>query len=108
MTMWRELRAAWHGLRAHGFDEITLVHGGARGADTLAAAIWSQSGLPVEAHPADWNSFGGDAGTLRNERMVQLGADLCLAFPLGQSTGTRGCMDLAEKAGIPVREVASS
>jgi hypothetical protein len=34
--------------------------------------------------------------------MVSLGADVCLAFPLGASPGTRGCMNIAERAGIHV------
>jgi hypothetical protein len=33
--------------------------------------------------------------------MVELGADFCIGFPLGESKGTRGCMELARKAGIP-------
>lgn len=39
----------------------------------------------------------------RNAEMVNLGADVMLAFPLGQSAGTGGCMRLAEAGGIPVR-----
>jgi hypothetical protein len=38
--------------------------------------------------------------------MVSLGATLCIAFPLGASEGTRGCMRLAEAAGIPVLQCA--
>ena len=34
--------------------------------------------------------------------MVDLGADVCLAFPLGESRGTRDCMRRASEAGIPV------
>jgi hypothetical protein len=38
--------------------------------------------------------------------MVDLGADLVLAFPLGKSEGTRDCIRRATAAGIHVREVA--
>lgn len=34
--------------------------------------------------------------------MVDLGADLCLAFPLPDSRGTKDCMARAKKAGIKV------
>lgn len=82
-----------------------LVHGGARGADTIAAQefaeLFGERGT-VETHEADWDRYGPSAGPVRNAAMVALGADVCLAFPLGESRGTRGCMALAEKAGIPV------
>lgn len=55
-----------------------------------------------EPHPAAWNVFGKRAGHLRNEEMVERGADLCLAYPLGISPGTRGCMALASTAEIPI------
>lgn len=80
-----------------------LVHGAARGADTIAAELWAEQGLPTEAHPADWRAWGKRAGTLRNELMVDLGADICLAFPMSGSVGTRHCMRIAEAAGIPVK-----
>lgn len=69
----------------------------------MAAAQWELWGLPVEAHPADWRSCGRAAGLIRNQRMVDLGADLCLAFPLGESRGTWDCVARARKAGIEVR-----
>lgn len=86
-----------------------LVHGGCpTGADAIADEVWRDLmtrypplGTP-EVHPADWRKHGRAAGPKRNAHMVSLGADVCLAFPLGASRGTRGCMALAEKAGIPV------
>jgi hypothetical protein len=39
--------------------------------------------------------------------MVDLGADLCLAFPMPRSRGTWDCVRRAKKAGIVVRECAS-
>jgi hypothetical protein len=80
----------------------TVVHGGARGADRIAGEIAREFGCTVEIHPADWDGLGKAAGHRRNAEMVNAGADVCLAFPLGESRGTRGCMQLAEAAGIPV------
>lgn len=85
-----------------------LVHGDAYGADKSAEKCWAAlrndtgRDLTVERHRAEWTCYGRAAGHRRNAQMVALGADICLAFPLGESRGTRGCMALAEKAGIPV------
>ena len=92
-------------LRGFGFTRIVLVHGGARGADTLAAQIGRSIGLEIEAHPARWDVFGRAAGPVRNREMVELGADLVLAFPVGESQGTRGCMQLAQEKGCAVINV---
>ena len=88
-----------------GFDRITLVHGAARGTDQLAASVGKSMGFVLEAHPAQWNVHGKAAGPIRNKEMVDLGADLMLAFPRGSSRGTRGCMKLAAEAGIKVINV---
>lgn len=82
--------------------DVVVVHGGARGADALAGAVAHEWEFDVEVHPADWDRHGKSAGPRRNDAMVSLGADICLAFPLGESRGTRHCMAAAEKAGIPV------
>lgn len=88
-----------------GTDDIVLVHGDARGADSVAGWIWLDWGLPVERHPADWGTHGRMAGPIRNRKMVGLGADLCIAFPIGDSRGTRGCIKEAERAEITVKIV---
>lgn len=83
---------------------MIIVHGDAPGTDVIAGE-WTR--LPwkraiEEPHPADWDKYGKAAGPRRNQEMVDLGAELCLAFPLGESRGTRDCMRRAEAAGIPV------
>lgn len=102
------LRTAWMDLSAKEFgEEVVLVHGGAPGADTLAHNIWTQHGGPhIEVHPADWEQYGKAAGPIRNQEMVALGADLCLAFfDEHPNRGTHHCVSLAEAAGIPVRRI---
>lgn len=84
-----------------------LVHGGATGADTEAALHGQRLfNLQTEVHRADWKKYGKIAGPIRNKQMVELGADLCFAFPdhpKGHgSRGTWNCIDLAQQAGIPV------
>lgn len=93
-------------LRA-GCTEIVVVHGCAAGADMLAdrwvrdmRQFWP---LRAERHPANWKVHKNRAGFLRNQAMVQCGADVCLAFCLDDSRGTTQCGELAEREGIPTR-----
>lgn len=80
----------------------TLVHGGAVGADRMAAAIWRKLGGKLEDHIPDW-SQGRGAGVIRNTKMVDLGADLCLAFIRDNSRGASDCAFKAEMAKIPTK-----
>jgi hypothetical protein len=89
----------------YGNPEVTIVHGAAQGADKIAHQEAQKLGFFVEPHPADWEQHGKRAGYLRNEEMVKLGADLCIAFWDGRSNGTRHTMDLAEEHGIPVERI---
>lgn len=110
-------------------DDLTVVHGACKsGADSFADA-WAKwqttrSGVvrvTVEPHPAMWegpcrdacqenhrkpDARGWDicpaAGFYRNEDMVHLGADLCLAFIADESKGATHCARYAEAQGIPV------
>lgn len=102
------LKDARRRLADAGFDRIILVHGAARGADQLAASVGKSMGFVPEAHPAQWDVHGKAAGPIRNKEMVDLGADLMLAFPRGQSRGTRGCMQLAAEAGIEIVNVTET
>jgi len=56
----------------------------------------------VEVHDANWQKHGNAAGPIRNQEMVDLGADVVFAFPLGESRGTNDCIQRAVKANIPV------
>lgn len=83
--------------------DFTLVHGGAQGADLLAG-LWAVArGVEVEVHPAAWAQHGRRAGPLRNQYMLDLGADAVVAFPGGR--GTADMVARAEAAGVPVWRV---
>lgn len=55
-----------------------------------------------DPHPADWAGLGKAAGPIRNQQMVDAGADACFAFPTPASRGTLDCMARAWVRGIPV------
>lgn len=79
----------------------TLVHGAARGVDREAAKIALSLGCEVEPHPADWGGGAGrGAGMVRNQAMVDLGADYCFAFIRNSSPGASHCAGAAKRAGI--------
>lgn len=84
---------------------ITVVEGSATGADRLARRYANSQGFHVETHEAQWSSLGKRAGVIRNQKMVDLGADICLAFPLDDSRGTIDCVRRARKAGIEVKVI---
>lgn len=99
VTVAQAIREAW--LVAGRPYGVTVIHGGARGADYIAGVYAKRLGFTVEVHEADWENFGRSAGHIRNQEMVSKGADICLAFIKDESRGATMCAKLAEKAGIP-------
>ncbi len=85
--------------------DSVVVHGCARGADRIAGEEAQKWGLRVDEFPADWERDGKAAGFIRNQRMADAGADLCIAFWDGRSSGTKHMMERARQAGIPVEVV---
>ena len=88
-------------LEEHG-KNLVIVTGGASGADALAYKFAVCNGLEAETYPADWGKHGKSAGPIRNQQMVDTAPDEVLAFPHGESRGTRGCIKMAEVAGLKV------
>lgn len=80
---------------------MTIVHGGAPGLDSIVGVLAKSRGMQVEIHRADWHIHGNAAGFIRNQKMVDLGADLLVAYPLPEGKGTQDCIQRAVKARIP-------
>ena len=84
--------------------DITIVTGACpTGADAIAVSIAKTSGWTIENHPAEWGRYGKGAGPIRNSEMVNLGADVCLAFIKNNSKGATHTASLSKKAGIETR-----
>lgn len=86
----------------HGCNFTCIVHGAARGADTMAAKYAKLHNIEQKAYPADWNTHGKAAGMIRNRLMLTDNPDikLVVAFPGGR--GTQGMIRMAQRAGITV------
>jgi hypothetical protein len=93
--------------RGEAGTSYVLVHGQCPyGGVDLYAEQWAIArGFRFEAHPAKWGQFGKAAGAMRNTEMVNLGADVCFAFPGPNSRGTVDCAKKARAAGIPTLEI---
>jgi len=90
-------------LRKHPY--MFLIHGAARGADTLAAEWADSRRVPAKAYPAEWGKFGKQAGPIRNQQMIDDGKpDAVVAFPGG--AGTADMVERAKEHWLPVWEVA--
>ena len=89
-------------------DEIgpfAIVHGAAKGADSLASE-WAQAHQVEELpYPAQWSKYGRSAGPIRNEQMLnsETNIELVVAFPLKTSIGTWHMVNLAKARNIPTR-----
>ncbi|MER7500481.1 SLOG family protein [Nonomuraea pusilla] len=132
-TIWDALTGTIDQAASTGEHEFVVVHGHCpRGADAIAdfycedQAGWRDNMsqvLAVERHPADWATctaacpttwhrhtgrggftFCPLAGHHRNQHMVNLGADILLAFVKGNSRGATDCVRRARAAGIPTME----
>lgn len=90
--------------------KMTLIHGDAKGADRMAADIWTRifksRSIP---YPADWDKNGKRAGPIRNAYMLSDNRtiELVIAFSndLSISKGTQDMVKKALKAKIPVEVI---
>lgn len=97
------------------YDPVEVWHGGASGADQLAAQ-WAETWLErIEEFKADWKAHGRAAGPMRNQRMIDAAVQLrdkfgvrfiVAAFPGGR--GTADCVKRARAAGLNVLTVTDN
>ena len=51
-------------------DECIVIHGAARGADSIFAKAAESTHADVESYPAQWDTYGKSAGHRRNKQML--------------------------------------
>jgi hypothetical protein len=89
---------------------ITVIHGGATGADRIAGTAAYRLGFGTHVYPANWSKYKKGAGPTRNQLMLKENKiDLVLAFhdDLKNSKGTLDMVTRAIQAGIKVRHYRS-
>ena len=101
-------------------SEITIISGGAKGADLLGEKYAKEKGYKIKRIEADWdninvdvaiiktNNYGkaynANAGPQRNQKMANI-ADGLVAFWDGKSSGTKNMIDIATKMNLKVRVI---
>lgn len=81
-------------------DDLMIVHGGARGADSIAGEWCSSRMVPCLIVPAQWEKHGKAAGAIRNREMLRWNVSGVIAFPGGR--GTADMIAAARSAGVTV------
>ena len=81
-------------IKENNWNVTHVVSGGAKGADSLAE-LWAKlHKVPTIIHPADWDTYGKQAGYIRN-KLIVADADVVVAFWDLKSPGTKHSIDLA-------------
>ena len=84
-----------------GEADVTIVSGGAGGADRLGERYAKERGHGLKLCLADWKRYGKSAGPMRNTKMAR-NADMVVCFWDGESRGTKHMIATAESYGLRV------
>lgn len=93
-------------ISANGARDITIIHGGANGVDSMADTWAAATRTKKEVYPVtpeEWEKLGKSAGSIRNGFMLTKEPNLVLAFPGGN--GTADMVIRAEAAKVKVFKV---
>lgn len=91
-------------------DEVkpdVIIHGGARGADTLCGNWAELNCVAVFVYRADWRGKGKAAGPIRNQEMLDDNPNIELVIAFAGGRGTADMIRRARAKGIEVREIKS-
>lgn len=83
---------------------ITIVSGGAKGVDSLAARYAKERGHELIEYLPDWEKNGKSAGIIRNNDIINE-SNFVVAFHKNNSRGTAHSVGLARSKNIPIRVV---
>lgn len=106
---WTDEQTIMDTLFPYVMDRPTIIHGGAKGADTIGSNVAFKFGLIVTAFHAQWFKYGRGAGVIRNQEMLDKHPDLVLAFHnnIEHSKGTMDTIRRAKEAKIEVKVIKS-
>jgi hypothetical protein len=82
-------------------ENVTILCGGAKGADAEGKQFAERHGIAVDMFPANWDDFGKRAGYIRNMEMAKA-AQFVVALWDGESKGTKHMIDYSERLGNKV------
>lgn len=90
----------------HGVEkasDLTVVHGDAIGADTIAGEIAEELGHTVIPVPADFKTYGKAAGRIRNKQMIDMDPQVVFAYmTFGGSPSTQNTINQAVARNIQI------
>ena len=92
-------------------ETVTIISGGARGADSLGERYAIDHDLSLVRFPADWKTKGRAAGVIRNREMAEYAVrdgatGILVAFWDGESRGTKNMINKAVSKGMEVRIIS--
>ena len=85
-------------------EEIVIISGGARGADSLGEKYAREKGLKLDVFKANWDKFGKRAGIIRNREMGE-NCDGVVVFWDGVSRGSKNMIEVGNELGKIVKVV---
>lgn len=83
------------------FQNVEIISGHAKGADSFAEEYASLRGYPLTVFRPDWNKYGRSAGPIRNRQMLEYACQetpVVIAFWDGKSRGTRNMLRISDEA----------
>lgn len=90
-------------------ENLTIISGTARGADTLGEQYAEEQNLSIRRFPADWDTYGKNAGSIRNAQMATYASEgakgILIAFWDGKSKGTKNMINEASNKGLIIKIV---
>lgn len=108
---WGDFLRIYITLQQYQHTATLVVHGAARGADTLAGEAADALHIPVKSFPANWDLYGKSAGPIRNRAMFnETSPNLVLAFHnnLSSSKGTKDMVEYAIKHGVSTKVISET
>ena len=95
------------GLDSDSDIEVEIVSGRARGADRLGERFAEEHEYSIAKFPADWDTYGKQAGIKRNRQMAKYATEdgyhgVLIAFWDGESRGTKNMIETAGKFNMKV------